>query len=183
MVRCVYKEEKHELRRDRIIKACGGSRDIRDKAMLSIHYLNATRSEELSLIRRGDIKILPDLIKFRIVTKKRRGSHKDEYRYINIPVEQSQPLSGYIIRYVKTLPRVSHILLFPGKRRCQQIIKEITGHGSHCIRHSRLNHLADNGFDQFDLQAYVNWSKPDMALEYVKRSGVKIEKKLREAGI
>lgn len=183
MVRCFYKEEKHVLGREDIIGAAKRCRNPQKRALLSFQYLTASRISEATLLRRKDVKLLPDSIKFRIVTKKRRGTHRDEYRYIKIPIEQSRPLSDYIIKWVRIMPQYGDTCLFKGERSNKYYIKELTGHGTHCIRHSRLNHLSEAGFDQFDLQRFVNWGKPDMALEYIKRTGRQVHDKLLETGI
>lgn len=184
MPRCFYEEEKHIIPLDELKGYCS-SPNLRQAALTSITYLTGSRVTEIASLKRGDVRLDNGIIRLSIRTLKRKGRFKDQKRTIPLPIKELKPVITPLLKWLKlrwnTPPDTP--LFGIGTRSIQYEVKALTGHGVHCLRHTRLTHLAEKGFTEYELMKYVNWGTPQTASNYIRISEKHIQDRLLEVGL
>lgn len=160
------KEEKHVLTRQQLKDILGSTASLRDRALLSFVYLTGCRRIESTWAKVKDITVdmQSRVIVFLVYTAKKRDSRPPRDLPCDMDIERGfyEPLLSFL-----KINRLAESHLFPNVSRASEVIKSLTGHGVHCLRHTRNTHLKTlYNFSDSELMRWNGWTDPRMCLRY-----------------
>lgn len=175
------KDKEHELSRHFIRSLVNSAQySLRDRALLSYIYLTGCRRVEASHATLSDFKFRyeDDCVIVRVYTAKKKTK---QYRSIPIDLKIEKGIVEPLMDYVR-MQTIQDRRFFPSPSRTSELIKAMTEHGVHCLRHTRATHLKTiYDFGDTQLMEFMGWTDPKMCRNYTHLTSVDLLDKMRRS--
>ncbi len=166
---------------DMLVDYAKRARSLRDASIIATLFLTGGRVSEVITLTKDDFDLSqPEVIvvkrmfvlkRFRktgefVVEGQTRWTTEKIKAYRSFAILENDPLSPYLLAYLKTLKKGE--MLFPITRvRVYQIVRELTGQYPHWFRSQRACQLADeHDLDLNSLMSFFQWRDQKTAMRY-----------------